>query len=175
MKGCGLLHEPFSRSDLLRVLERERVRETPTGPDPSPSGWPLCKRVLNRPCERLFNWAAWRWQSALHLWVDLYPVTKSRRGTSCTWTLIPLGRWEIYLYTFFNIRNCCCWKPFFFCVMFLKFVWMTVDLKLWHVDCCPVLWKFTKLQNTRVLFQCYLFIYLNFQSRCYFNSVIIYI
>ncbi len=113
MKGRGLLHEPFSRSDLLRVLERERVRETPTGPDPSPSGWPLCKRVLNRPCERLFNWAAWRWQSALHLWVDLYPVTKSRRGTSCTWTLIPLGRWEIYLYTFFNIRNCCCWKPFF--------------------------------------------------------------
>ncbi|XDV12915.1 hypothetical protein PO909_001464 [Leuciscus waleckii] len=49
VKGRGLLHEPFSRSDLLRVLERERVRETPTGPDPSPSGWPLCKRALNRP------------------------------------------------------------------------------------------------------------------------------
>ncbi len=31
VKGWGLLHEPFSRSDLLRVLERERVRETPTG------------------------------------------------------------------------------------------------------------------------------------------------
>lgn len=74
VKGRGLLHEPFSRSDLLRVLEDERVRETPTGPDPSPSGWPLCKHAFNRPCERR--------QSALHPWVDLYPVTKSRRGTS---------------------------------------------------------------------------------------------
>lgn len=106
VKGRGLLHEPFSRSDLLRVLERERVRETPTGPDPSPSGWPLCKGALNRPGERLFNWAVWRWQSAPHLWVDLYPVTISRRGTS--WTLILHDRWEIVkkkIYIFWTFQH----------------------------------------------------------------------
>lgn len=101
VKGRGLLHEPFSRPDLLRVLERERVRETPTGPDPSPSGWPLCKRALNRPCERLFNWAIWRWQSAPHLWFDLYPVTISRWGTTCIWIPIDERSKNIYF------RNCC--------------------------------------------------------------------
>lgn len=141
VKGLGLLHEPFSRSDLLRVLERERVRETPTGPDSSPSGWPLCKRALNRPCERLFNWAAWKWQSALPLWVDLYPVTKSRRGTSCIWTLILLGRWEKYLYKYLYISN------YFFAWCFYNlYEWQLIsNCGMWIVaQCCG------NLQNYRI-------------------------